>query len=80
MKPRRYQCRRVEGPIKIDGSLEDPAWQELPWTDDFVDITGQEELPPSGAVGEGQNGAVSLVYCVFHTFIVFAYASGAWRR
>ena len=46
MKPRRYQCRRVEAPIKIDGSLEDPAWQELPWTDDFVDITGQEELQP----------------------------------
>ena len=46
MKPRRYQCRRVEGPIKIDGSLEDPAWQELPWTDDFVDITGKEALRP----------------------------------
>ena len=46
MTPRRYQCRRVEGPLKIDGSMGDPAWRELPWTDDFVDITGDEALNP----------------------------------
>jgi hypothetical protein len=46
MTARRYQCQRVEGPIKIDGSMTDLAWAELPWTDDFVDITGDEALRP----------------------------------
>lgn len=33
-------------PAAIDGSLRDPAWAELPWTDDFVDITGNPDLRP----------------------------------
>jgi len=37
---RRYGCRRVDTPIRIDGSLNDPAWVRLPWSDDFVDIRG----------------------------------------
>ncbi len=44
--PRRYHCRRVSSPIRIDGDLRDPAWRDLPWTDDFVDITGKESLRP----------------------------------
>ena len=37
---------RGETPIKIDGKLDDPAWQAAPWTDDFVDIEGDRRLPP----------------------------------
>lgn len=44
--PKKYECRRVAAPIKIDGSMTDPAWKDLPWTDDFVDITGDEALRP----------------------------------
>lgn len=44
--PRRYECRRVTAPISIDGSLNDPGWAELPWTEDFVDITGDSALRP----------------------------------
>lgn len=44
--PRRYVCRRVPGPVAIDGSLRDPAWADIPWTDDFVDITGDESMRP----------------------------------
>jgi len=36
----------VAAPIEIDGSLRDPAWRDLPWTDDFMDITGEEALRP----------------------------------
>ena len=36
----------MRSPIRIDGSLSDPAWRDLPWTDDFVDITGKESLHP----------------------------------
>ena len=44
--PRRYLCRRVNRPIAIDGSLSDPGWSDLAWTEDFVDITGAPELRP----------------------------------
>jgi hypothetical protein len=38
---RRYGCRPVETPIRIDGSLNDPAWAHLPWSEEFVDIRGE---------------------------------------
>jgi len=44
--PRHYLCHRVARPITIDGSLRDPAWMNLPWTEVFVDITGNETLRP----------------------------------
>ena len=43
---RRYDCRRVPRPIVVDGSLNDPGWSGLHWTDDFVDITGNPALRP----------------------------------
>jgi hypothetical protein len=43
---RRYECRRVGNPIPIDGSLRDPGWGDLPWSEDFVDITGDEARRP----------------------------------
>lgn len=45
--PRRYVCQRVSKPIAIDGSLQDPDWARLSWSDEFVDITGKESLRPS---------------------------------
>jgi len=36
----------VPRPIRIDGSLEDPAWTDLPWSDEFVDITGDPARRP----------------------------------
>ena len=44
--PRGYICYRASGPIKIDGHLDDPAWQAAPWTDDFVDIEGDRRPAP----------------------------------
>ena len=38
--PRRYVCPRAEGPITVDGSLQDQAWEAAPWTEEFVDIEG----------------------------------------
>lgn len=46
MPPRHYICPRVPSPIQIDGSLTDPSWQAAPWSEDFVDITGREDLRP----------------------------------
>jgi cellulose/xylan binding protein with CBM9 domain len=37
----RYVARRANGPIKIDGKLDEPAWQQAPFTDAFVNtLTG----------------------------------------
>ena len=41
LERRRYRCQRVERPLVIDGSLSDPGWAELPWSGDFLDITGK---------------------------------------
>jgi len=43
---RQYTCRRVGAPPRIDGSLDDPAWCALPWSEDFVDITGDPQRRP----------------------------------
>src|SRR5438034_51297 len=38
--PKGYVCYRARGPVRIDGQLDDDAWNAAPWTDDFVDIEG----------------------------------------
>jgi hypothetical protein len=44
--PKSYVCYRAAKPPKIDGKLDDPAWQAVPWTDDFVDIEGDKKPKP----------------------------------
>src|SRR5262249_17025392 len=44
--PRHYLCYRARGPVRIDGRLDDPAWKDAPWTQDFVDIEGQGKPRP----------------------------------
>ncbi|RYG70815.1 hypothetical protein EON80_06760 [bacterium] len=42
-----YLCYRATIPPTINGQLTDPAWQDAPWTDTFVDIEGDlKPLPP----------------------------------
>jgi len=39
---RRYCCYRVQGPIVVDGKLDEKAWRQAPWSYEFGDIrTGQ---------------------------------------
>jgi hypothetical protein len=44
--PLRYDCARASSPIRIDGKLDDPAWQSAPWTALFVDIEGEAKPAP----------------------------------
>jgi hypothetical protein len=44
--PKGYLCYRASGPIKIDGRLDEAAWQQAPWTDLFVDIEGDAKPRP----------------------------------
>jgi hypothetical protein len=44
--PRGYVCQRAKTPPKIDGKLDDPAWQDALWSEDFVDIEGDVKPKP----------------------------------
>lgn len=44
--PEEYVCYRARQPVVIDGRLDDPAWQQAPWTADFVDIEGDRRPLP----------------------------------
>ena len=44
--PRAYVAYRASDPLRIDGQLNEPAWQVVAWTDDFVDIEGDRRPPP----------------------------------
>jgi len=44
--PLSYDCHRTATPIVIDGKLDDPAWQQAPWTSDFIDIEGSAKPTP----------------------------------
>ncbi|MCL6475376.1 MAG: carbohydrate-binding family 9-like protein [Firmicutes bacterium] len=44
--PRHYICYRVRKPLAIDGRLDDPAWADTAWTEEFVDIEGDVRPRP----------------------------------
>ena len=43
---RGYACVRANGPIDIDGSLEDETWESAAWSEPFVDIEGDRRPAP----------------------------------
>ena len=43
---RRYCCRKVSDAFATDARLSHAQWQALPWTDSFVDITGDARRAP----------------------------------
>jgi hypothetical protein len=44
--PRHYVCYRADVPLQIDGVLTEPTWQNIEWTDFFVDIEGSLRPAP----------------------------------
>jgi hypothetical protein len=44
--PRGYVCYRARSPVVIDGKLDDVAWQDIPWSEEFVDIEGDAKPKP----------------------------------
>lgn len=43
---RRYQCKKVSLQPELSGYLTGRGWEELPWSAEFVDITGDAALKP----------------------------------
>ena len=46
LTPRGYVCCRASTPLQIDGKLDEAAWKNAKWTDDFVDIEGPAKPKP----------------------------------
>lgn len=44
--PRHYVCYRREDSIALDGKPAEAAWEQAPWSEDFLDITGDKKLSP----------------------------------
>lgn len=44
--PQGYVCYQAPGPVKLDGRLDEAAWQAAPWTENFVDIEGGAKPKP----------------------------------
>ena len=44
--PRNYVCGLCDTTIQIDGKLDEPAWKDARWTEDFVDIEGSKKPLP----------------------------------
>ncbi|MET3875408.1 carbohydrate-binding family 9-like protein [Chitinophaga sp. OAE865] len=45
--PRHYVCQETKDKVVIDGKLEEAAWQQTPWTNDFQDIEGDAKPAPA---------------------------------
>lgn len=45
--PPHYVCSRVLTPLKVDGQLDETAWQQARWTSDFADIEGPSKRAPA---------------------------------
>ncbi len=45
-QPKGYVCYRTSSPVIPDGILDEKAWGEVPWTDNFVDIEGSAKPLP----------------------------------
>jgi hypothetical protein len=45
-EPKSYDCYRAKTLVRVDGNLDDRAWQAAAWTTDFVDIEGSVKPTP----------------------------------
>src|SRR5262249_21526126 len=46
-RPRGYLCYRALSPIVVDGKLDEAAWENAPWTEEFIDIEGHAKPKPT---------------------------------
>ncbi|MEM1134703.1 MAG: carbohydrate-binding family 9-like protein [Bacteroidota bacterium] len=44
--PKSYVCYHTTEKLQIDGELQEPNWQNTPWTETFVDIEGDKKPLP----------------------------------
>ena len=42
IQPPVYFCPRAKGKLAMDGRIDKPFWESVPFTDDFLDISGPD--------------------------------------
>ena len=45
-KPTSYVVYRTSAPVGVDGRIDEATWTSVPWTADFVDISGRDQPAP----------------------------------
>tara|TARA_B100001250_G_C19761750_1_gene772809 strand:- start:362 stop:1438 length:1077 start_codon:yes stop_codon:yes gene_type:complete len=45
-EPQKYICYKADSPIVLDGKIDDKAWENIEWTQSFVDIEGDLKPRP----------------------------------
>ncbi|KAK7104214.1 uncharacterized protein [Littorina saxatilis] len=63
--PRYYIATRKSGNLTVDGRLNDDAWNNVPWTDDFVDIRGAPPMYPA----PNKETRVKVIYDDTHIYV-----------
>lgn len=46
IQPPVYFCKREKGPLTLDGKLDKPFWKDVPFSEDFLDISGPDFPAP----------------------------------
>lgn len=46
IEPKSYACQKLDRDFELDGRLDKPEWQGIPWTEDFADIEGDAQPRP----------------------------------
>jgi hypothetical protein len=44
--PKKYVCYKTKDILTIDGKLSEPSWQKSDWIENFIDITGNNNITP----------------------------------
>ncbi|MSR45079.1 MAG: hypothetical protein EXS15_06985 [Phycisphaerales bacterium] len=61
--PRKYSAAFASAPITLDGRIDDPLWQSMPWSDEFLDIEGPAREHPA------QRTRVKMLWDEQHLYI-----------
>ncbi|GHE44086.1 hypothetical protein GCM10017764_29280 [Sphingobacterium griseoflavum] len=61
--PSVYAAKKISSQINVDGKADEEAWQQAPWSDDFVDIEGASKKKPA------LNSKVKMLWDDQHLYI-----------
>lgn len=67
--PRSYTCHRAAGAIVIDGALDDPGWEGIPWSAGFRCFLAPETTTPQRTLVEAawDNRCLYIAFRVYDT-------------
>lgn len=76
--PRSFNAPQVTQPIEINGDIYKPVWEEVPWSEDFVDIQGVDAPKDSGPWGTTKT-RMKMRWDDTHLYIATEMTAHGWR-